>query len=236
MEARTSATLPSSIAVIDDDSEFADYLAQYLEARGVRTRTFRDGDDFLVGPGAFDFDFYIVDLSLPGVGGVDLVRLVRRKSQAGVVAVSGRFGPDAFDSALRAGADMYLMKPVRLEQVALAVEAIQRRIEGSRSQASAWRLDRPARQLAAPDGTRIELSDNDLALVECFVAADGRPVTRAELWRSLGRDPAAEDDNLLAATIYRLRRRIERATSSPAPIHAEQNVGYRFRAKLTAAG
>jgi len=226
--------LPSTLAVIDDDREFAEYLAQFLAQRRVEVKVFSDSDEFITSPGAFEFDFYVVDLMLPGVDGVDLIRLVRRKGPAGIVVVSGRVGPDVFESVLRAGADMYMMKPVRLEQVALAIEAVQRRVEGSREQAAAWRLDRASRKLVAPDGARIELSETDLAVVECFVAAEGATVTRGTLCARLGRDPAAEADNLLHAAIYRLRRRIERATSSTVPLHSEPKVGYTFRGKLTA--
>ncbi len=227
--------LPSTLAVIDDDGEYAEYLAQYLEQHGVRVRVFPDSDEFLTSVGAWEYDFYVVDLMLPGVDGVDLVRLIRRKGPAGIVVVSGRVGPDVFDSVLRAGADMYLMKPVRFEQVGLAIEAVQRRVEGSRTQAAQWRLERAARKLVAPDGARIDLSDNDLAVVECFAAADGATVTRAALCQRLGRDPQNEADNLLHAAIYRLRRRIERATTSTVPLHSEQKVGYTFRGRLVAA-
>lgn len=226
--------LPSTLAVVDDDREFAEYLAQFLGQRGVAVRVFPDSDEFITSPGAFEFDFYVIDLMLPGIDGVDLIRLVRRKGPAGIVVVSGRVAPDVFESVLRAGADMYMMKPVRFEQVALAIEAVQRRVEGSRAQAAAWRLDRAAKKLVAPDGARIELSDTDIAVVECFVAADGATVTRATLCARLGRDPASEADNLLHAAIYRLRRRIERATSSTVPLHSEPKVGYSFRGKLTA--
>jgi DNA-binding response OmpR family regulator len=226
--------LPSTLAVIDDDREYAEYLAQFLTQQGVRVQVFHDSDEFLVAPGAFDFEFYVIDLMLPGVDGVDLVRLVRRRGPAGVVVVSGRVAPDVFESVLRAGADMYLMKPVRFEQVALAIEAVHRRIEASRSQADVWRLDRAGQKLIAPDGARIDLSDNDLAVVECFVAADGATVTRATLCQRLGRDPAQEADNLLHAAIYRLRRRIERATRATVPLHSEPKVGYTFRGRLQA--
>lgn len=226
--------LPSTLAVIDDDDDYAHYLAQHLRERDVAVTVYEDSDDFLTAPGAFEFDFYVIDLMLPGIDGVDLIRLVRRKGPAGIVVVSGRVGTEVFDSVLRAGADMHLMKPVRVEQVALAIEAVQRRVEGSRSQASVWRLDRAARKLVAPEGSRIELSDNDLTLVECFVAAEGAVVTHAQLCERLGRDPATEADNLLHAAIYRLRRRIERATTSTVPLHSEPKVGYTFRSPLVA--
>src|SRR5881392_1946899 len=154
--------LPSTLAVIDDDREYAEYLAQFLGQQGVDVRVYADSDEFLTAPGAFEFEFYVIDLMLPGVDGVDLIRLVRRKGPAGIVVVSGRVGPEVFESVLRAGADMYLMKPVRFEQVALAIEAVQRRVASSRSQLAVWRLDRAARKLITPDGARIELSDNDL--------------------------------------------------------------------------
>jgi two-component system OmpR family response regulator len=212
--------LPSTLAVIDDDREYAEYLGKFLAQRGIRVQVFPDSDEFLTAQDAYAFDFYVVDLMLPGVDGVDLIRLIRRKGPAGIVVVSGRVGVDVFESVLRAGADMYLMKPVRFEQVALAIEAVHRRVE--------------AHKVVAPDGARIDLSDNDLALVECFVAADGATVTRATLCERLGRDPATEPDNFLHAAIYRLRRRIERATASTVPLHSEPKVGYTFRGKLLA--
>jgi len=224
---------PSSLAIVDDDREFADYLAQYLVQRGVSVRVFHDSDEFLTSADAYGFDFYVIDLTLPGVDGVDLIRLVRRKGPAGIVVVSGRVGADVFESVLRAGADMYMMKPVRFEQVALAIEAVHRRVKGSHAQESVWRLDRAAKKLIAPDGARIDLSENDLAVAECFVAAEGTTVTRATLCERLGRDPQTEADNLLHAAIYRLRRRLERATSSTVPLHSEHKVGYTFRGKLS---
>jgi DNA-binding response OmpR family regulator len=227
------APLPARLAIIDDDREYADYLAGYMGRHGTAVTVFHDSDEFLTAPGAFEFGFYIVDLMLPGVDGVDLVRLIHRKGPAGVVVVSGRVAPDVFESVLRAGADMYLMKPVKFEQVRLAVEAVQRRLEGQRVQA-VWRLDRAAHKLLAPDGTRIELSDNDVAVVECFVAAGGATVTRATLCERLGRDPETEADNLLHAAIYRLRRRIERATPTVVPLQSEPKVGYQFRGTIVA--
>jgi two-component system OmpR family response regulator len=225
--------LPATLAIIDDDADHAAYLAQDLEQRGVRVTVFHDSDEFLTSPAAFDFDFYVVDLMLPGIDGIDLIRLVRRRGNAGIVVVSGRMDADVFESVMRTGADMHLMKPVRMEQVALAIEAVQRRIEGARAQADAWRLDRKARQLIAPEGTRIELSENNLAVIECFVDAQGATVTHQMLCERLGRDATQEADNLLHAAIYRLRRRIERATPTSVPLHVEPRVGYSFRGTLT---
>ena len=117
-----SAMLPKSLCIVDDDREYTEYLGEYLRQQGAAVTTFFDSDDFLTSDGAFDFDFYLVDLMLPGVDGLDLIRLLRRRSDAGIVVVSGRLGAEVLDTVLTAGADMYLAKPLRFEQIALAID------------------------------------------------------------------------------------------------------------------
>lgn len=227
--------LPTSIALIDDDPEYAEYLGHYLAKQDVQVRTFPDSNDLLVAASPYEFDFYLVDLTLPGVDGVELIRLLRRRTSAGILVISGRSDTHVFDQVMVAGADMYLAKPVRFEQVELAIRAIQRRLVSSRMDQSFWKLDRQHGDLIAPDGTRISLSGTDLAVMECLLAADGAIVTKAELNRRLGRPTVEGADNGLNATIYRLRRRIEQATPVNVPLHSQSRVGYQFRAKLVPA-
>jgi DNA-binding response OmpR family regulator len=98
-----------------------------------------------------------------------------------------------------------------------------------------WTLDRRARQLVAPDGIRVDLSPIDVAVMECFVDAKGEAVTREVLRLCLGQAPQGDPADGINATIYRLRRRIERATSSLVPLQSKSRVGYVFRAPLKAA-
>ena len=226
--------LPKTLAIVDDDPEYTEFLAAYLRAQGVAVTVFADSDDFLIAEQAYDFEFYLLDLMLPGVDGLDLIRLLRRRVQAGIVVVSGRLGAEVFDSVLRAGADMHLAKPVRFEQIALAVNAVHRRAAAPAAAPAAWRLDRKGRQLVTPEGVAIDLGDNDFTVMECFTATDGGVVTHAQLCRQLGREPSDEVDNWLHATIYRLRRRIERATAEIVPLQSLARVGYIFRGKLIA--
>ena len=227
--------LPKTLALVDDDSEFSEFLAQDLQQRGVAVRVFGDSNDLLADREAYDFDFYVVDLALPGVDGVELIRILRRRSGAGLLVVSGRLAPDVFEQVITAGADMYLAKPVRFAQVALAVEAVQRRAAASLEQQHQWKLDQRASELIAPDGTRVALSVTDLAVMACFVEANGATVTRETLRQHLGRASPGESENVLHATIYRLRRRIERATPMVVPLQSQSRVGYVFRATLSAA-
>lgn len=231
--------LPKSLALIDDDKEYAEFLAQYLQEQGVRVDVFSDSNDLLVHADPYGYQFYLVDLMLPGVDGVDLIKLLRRRTTAGLVVVSGRLAPDVFKDVISAGADMYLTKPVQFEQVALAIKAVHRRINHSNGQVqSEWRLERRTGQLVAPDGARVDLSDIDQTLMECFVEAHGEVVSRETLRQRIGKnDGKAEDQDAtdgLNATIYRLRRRIERATPLLVPLQSKSRVGYVFRAPLTA--
>jgi two-component system, OmpR family, response regulator len=226
---------PHTLALIDDDAEFAEPLAQALRARGCRVELFADSNDLLAEANAFDFEFYVLDLMLPGIDGVDLIKVLRRRSTAGLLVVSGRLAPDVFSEVIGAGADMYLAKPVNFGQVVLAVEAVQRRAAMANPANTPWRLDRRARQLVAPDGARADLGESDLALLECFLEADGMPVTREALCLCLGRAPDGDATDGLNSTIHRLKRRIERATDAVVPLHSKSRVGYVFRAPLTAA-
>lgn len=227
--------LPKTLALIDDDPEYSLYLTQHLQAMGIEVQAFADSNRLLAAPTVYQFEFYVVDLSLPGVDGVELIKILRLRTQAGVLVVSGRMAPDAFAAVVRAGADMYLAKPVQFEQVALAVEAVHRRSTRNPSADAVWLLDRRSGDLVAPDGARVSLSDTDLTVIDCFVQAKGGVVTRETLLQCLGRtvDEGATDP--LNATIFRLRRRIERATPLAVPLQSKSRVGYAFRAPLKEA-
>jgi DNA-binding response OmpR family regulator len=226
--------LPKSLALIDDDKEYAASLALALQEQGIRVDVFCDSNDLLVHADPYSYGFYVVDLVLPGIDGVDLIKLLRRRTSAGLLVLTARTGPDAFKDVILAGADMYLAKPVGHEQVALAIKAVHRRV-GSVSQVQGeWRLERRTGQLVAPDGARVDLSDIDQALMECFVEAQGEVVGREVLRQRIGKTEDTEAADGLNATIYRLRRRIERATPLLVPLQSKSRVGYVFRAPLTA--
>ncbi len=223
---------PSTLALIDDDPQYAEGLSLFLRDLGIAVTTFLDSADLLACRDPYGFEFYVTDLMLPSVDGVDLITVLRRRTNAGVLVVSGRLAADTFRRVVKAGADMYLSKPVQYEQVAVAIEAVQRRVGANDSLQNTWRLDRRAGQLVAPDGVRVAMSARDLALLECFLNADGEVVARETLLKSLGGASDQEISGGLNGTIFRLRRRIERATPAPVPLTAKSGVGYVFRGSL----
>ena len=226
---------PQTVAIVDDDPEYTEFLSLALQARGCRVDVFRDSNDLLVHADAYAYEFYILDLTLPGIDGVDLIQLLRRRSTAGIVVVSGRVAAGVFEHVLRSGADMHLAKPVSFDAVVIAVEAVHRRGRLAQPTLLPWTLERRTRQLTAPDGARVDLSEGDLALMECFVEAGGEAVTRETLRRRLGHDPEGDATDGLNSTIHRFKRRIERVTRVTVPLQSKSRVGYVFRAPLKAA-
>lgn len=222
---------PATLALVDDDHAFSDVLTQTLTAQGMAVRWFADAEALLADPQAGAFEFYILDLMLPGTDGLALLRRLREGSEAGVLVVSGKLGPEVFEQVLGAGADMHLAKPVTVEQILLAVAAVYRRSAAQGMREAVWQLRAASAQLVAPDGAVIELSPTDVRVLQALAEACGETVDKAALAQRIGLSPD-DDPNLLAATIYRLRRRIERATPALVPLQARSRQGYLFRGRL----
>ena len=198
---------------------------------------FEDSDDFLLAPGAFEQGLYVVQLAQRGVAGLDLIRLIRRRSEAGIVALCNA-ARDDYVAALELGADLVLGGDTPPAQLLAAIAALRRRVglaTAATPAPSPWRLHEARALLQAPDGSTIALSDSDLTILRCFAAAAGGQVSRQLLVERLWGASAGAMDNALHATVYRLRKRIEQAGQALAPVHAVSRVGYEFRAPLVLA-
>jgi len=226
--------LPQKLVLVDDDAESSRCLSSHLRNQGANVRTFASNSDLLADRWAYDFDFYVLALGLLGIDSIEVLHILRRRTQAGVLVLSGSPEPRVFDEAVTAGADMYLSKPVQPEQLTLAIKAVHRRLVSSQKQTVLWQLDVRASELIAPHGARIELSATDLAVMCCLLEANGKVVGRQALKQRLEKNAHEVSNSALNATIYRLRRRIEQAASLTAPLQSQSRVGYIFRAPLAA--
>ena len=121
---------------------------------------------------------------------------------------------------------------MKFEQIDVAIQALYRRINSIAQTDQVWKLDRRARQLVTPAGERADLSDVDVAVLECFAHAAGEAVTRDVLLACLTGFPGNAGGVDLNATIYRLRRRVDRATPGALPLQSKSKVGYLFNAPL----
>lgn len=225
--------LPLTIAIIDGDSEFLTGLKTFLHNHGTSATGFTDSDEFVTSHAPFEYGFYVLDLDCPGIDGFTLCRLIRKRLRAGILVLSSRAQVGDFEKSLNAGADMYLAKPVRLEQVIASIQAIQRRVVNEATLThSTWVYDKHARQLTTPEGNVVELSPTDALLIERFVSAGTNLVTHEQIRETLGISSSEESDNTLHAAIYRLKRRIERSTDIPAPLQSQSRAGYVFKGEI----
>src|ERR1700750_2026996 len=158
------------ILVVDDDTRIRTLLSWQLEAEGYAVRCTDDGAEALERIGRDRPDLVILDLSLPGMGGLDVLRRVRQAAEPGggtslpVIIVSGRDGETDRIGGLDSGADDYLVKPFSPGELAARVRSVLRRARPGTGQAGAV----PVRNAAA-EGLWVDETTRDVTL-------DGSPV------------------------------------------------------------
>lgn len=201
-------------------------------------RQHEDSDDFLLSPAPYDCAAYVVQLAQRGVGGLDLLRLLRRRLQVPLLALDAS-GGEQLVLALDAGADMVLPQNCPPAHLEAGLRALLRRspaaVKGAAAvpRSEAWRLHLGQSRLQTPQGQSIELSEGDLQLLRCLAQAGERRASHEQLCQALwGREPGLQPDNALHATLYRLRRRVELASGQLLPIRSQARRGYEFRAPL----
>lgn len=186
---------------------------------------YSSGNAFLDDNNITIYDFFIVDLGLPGIDGVDLIMLIRAQSHAGLIVISGRMGPDAFNSALSAGADMFLNKPVRFDQVLQAIKTVSGRVARGDTGAVHWDLVNSAGEIHCSSGVVVKLTPLEIQILKALTVHGLEGCDRKTLGSELGIEEANATRNLDAA-IFRLRKKIESQTKRPAPIRTLHGVGY----------
>lgn len=219
-------TSPSlSVCIVDDDAEYGEFLAQFLRAQGMEVDLFGSGNAVLEAGEIGRYDFYVIDLGLPGIDGVDLIMLIRAQTQAGLIIISGRMGPDAFNAGLSAGADMFLNKPVRFDQVLQAIRTVIARVSRGDTGKPLWDLDIAESELRCSQGPNVKLTPLELQILQTLAAARPQGCDRKILGAEIGMQDAAATRNLDAA-IFRLRKKIETTTKRAAPIRTLHGIGY----------
>jgi two-component system, OmpR family, response regulator len=216
-----------NICIVDDDADFVEFLSQYLSVRGFVSVGFRTAEALLKSENLSSFDFYILDLGLPGIDGVDLITLIRGETSAGILVISGRMGADAFNSALTAGADMFVNKPIRFDQVYNAIASVCRRSSLKSTVSSPWKLDIRRSQFISPSGSVVDLTPVELKMLRSLCDDTNEPMSRQTLADAAGIIQNSDDRNLDSA-IFRLRRKIEKDTNQPSPLKTVHGLGYQI--------
>ena len=172
------------------------------------------------------FDIVVLDVGLPDVDGVEVLRHLRSISSVGVVLLTGRAGAADRLLGLRAGADTYLTKPIEIDVLAATLHSLARRLQSAPISVQTWRLGTGGWHLYSPDGKRIELSGPERAILGCLFVSAGAPVPRTDLIASLTDDADGFDPHRLEMTMHRLRRKVAAASTVAFPLRAVRGKGY----------
>jgi len=218
---------PMKILVVEDEQKIADYLHKGLSEQGCSVDVARDGIDGQHLALEIDYDVIVLDLMLPGLDGMALLRSLRAVKDTPVIMLTARDRVEDRVSGLRAGADDYLVKPFSFMELLARLQALTRR--GRKHEAVQLRvgdlsIDLMARK-AFRAGTRIDLTAKEFALLTVLARHQGEILSKtaiAELVWDVNFDTNA---NVVEVAIKRLRAKID-APFGNGLLHTVRGMGY----------
>lgn len=216
------------ILVVEDEEKVADFLRRGLEQSGYSVEISGSGEEGLGRLRQEAFDLVILDLMLPGMSGLDVVRELRRqKSEIAVLALTARGSLEERVIGLEAGCDDYLPKPFAFEELLARIKALVRRATAIRMPTLAYRdlsLD-PTTRVATRGKARIELTNKEYALLEYMIRRPEQNLTRNELLEHVWGYDFETPSNVLEVYMNFLRKKID-AKFSRKLLHTVRGVGY----------
>jgi two-component system KDP operon response regulator KdpE len=217
------------VLVVDDDATLRSTLRIALQAGGHEVVLVGDGRSALQALREDGPDLVLLDLGLPDVGGVEVLRRLRTWSSIPVVVLSARDGPDDKVQALDLGADDSVTKPFGPAELLARVRAAGRRAGADLPVVEAGRLsiDLRARVLRR-GGEPVRLTPTEWAVLEVLVRAQGGLVRRADLLHEVWGPAYSQETNYLRVYLGTLRKKLEEDTAHPVHLLTEPGIGYRF--------
>ncbi|KZK79366.1 Aerobic respiration control protein ArcA [Pseudovibrio sp. W64] len=230
-------TNKAHILVVDDDLTSRVALSGYFETEGYRVSEAEDGAQMRSVFAGGDVDLIMLDIRLPDDDGLTLLKDVRKKSDVGIIMVTGRTDDVDRIVALEMEADDYVIKPFNPRELLARSKNLLRRVKAGRVPVavdervlsfSGWVLDLDKRGLQSPEGEDVRLTRGEFELLSALVENKGRVLTRDNLLDHLNHREWDPSDRTVDVLIGRLRRKIEANPKDPTLIMTVHGVGYVF--------
>jgi two-component system, OmpR family, KDP operon response regulator KdpE len=225
----------SRVLVVDDEPQIRRALAINLRARGYQVDLAASGEEALKAVADQPPDVVVLDLSLPGIDGLQVIQGLRGWTRVPIIVLSVREREADKVAALDAGADDYVTKPFGINELQARLRAAVRRAtptdEGAPVvQTQDFRVDLAAKQVTR-DGREVRLTPTEWQLVEQLVRNPGRLVSQRQLLQEVWGPKYQEETNYLRIFIAQIRRKLEPDPANPRYFITEPGMGYRFQAR-----
>ncbi|MEM8561376.1 MAG: response regulator transcription factor [Pseudomonadota bacterium] len=221
--------------IVEDHIGMADQLAKGFSARGYSAKLVDNGEEGLFEAQEIDYTLAVVDLGLPGMSGLELIKRLRKSgNQVPIIVLTARNDVETIVQAMEAGADDYLKKPVYFEELFAHIEAVLRRVLGDP------KLDEPVleygdltldtrKKVVMLNSDRIGLTRAEYDILEHLWRNAGRVQSKKTIADSYQRDPGADPKaNSVEGLVGRIKRKID-PEQRHQPIETIRGRGYLFR-------
>ena len=218
------------VLLIDDDQELGRMLAEFLGTDRLQVTVCHTGEDGIEAFAEGEFDLLILDIMLPGMSGLDVLKRIRRSSQVPVIMLTARGDDVDRIIGLEFGADDYLPKPFNPRELLARIRAILRRAQPRDHDTRHWNLGGIAvdtrTHRATVDGNPLQLTGTEFEILKSLLETPGDVVSKERLSeRALGRRLLPYDRSI-DTHISNLRGKLERAGNKNETIQNQRGVGY----------
>ena len=227
----------ATVLVVEDDDEVRGVLVRELGSRGYRVQEASDGRSALERWEASRPDVILLDLGLPDMDGLDVIRRIRRDAMTPIVILSARFAEREKVEALDRGADDFVTKPFGLEELHARLRVALRRGAGPSGDADGRVVVGPLafdaqRHEVLVDGAVVDLTPREFEILRVLLGEQGRIVTKGKLLRTVWGQAYQGEDSYVYVHVSQLRHKLAEADPSGALrdlIVTEPGIGYRVR-------
>jgi two-component system response regulator PhoP len=221
--------------IVEDHVGMADQLAKGFRERGYNAKFVGNGEEGLFEANEIEYTLAVIDLGLPGMSGLELIRKLRKSgNKVPIIVLTARHDVESIVQAMEAGADDYLKKPVYLEELFAHIEAVLRRVLGDPKldepvlQYGELMLDRRKRTVTRGENA-VELTRAEYEILEHLWRNAGKVQSKKTIADSYQRDPGADPKaNSVEGLIGRIKRKID-PEKTLLPIETVRGHGYLFR-------
>ncbi len=219
------------ILVVDDEPHILRALGTNLKARGYEADLAQTGEEALILAARHHPDAVVLDLGLPGIDGIEVIRGLRGWSAVPIVVLSVRESEREKVAALDAGADDYVTKPFGMDELLARLRAALRRAAPTEEEAVVetpdFTVDLAAKRVTK-DGAEVRLTPTEWQIVEALVRNPGKLITQRQLLQGVWGAQYEKETNYLRVYLAQIRRKLEPDPSRPVYFKTEPGMGYRF--------